>query len=221
MNPEPRLRLFTRAPLPGSVKTRLSPFLTEAAAAELCRAFLLDLAVRFHPSHRFEVWFTPGGSRRVLAELLPPEIPLLPQPEGDLGDRLAAALEDAAPDAPVLIIGSDAPDLPGQILTEALEALAEHDIALSPAADGGFVMIASRSPLPPGLLAGLPWSEETVLAELESAVSRSRLSSARVTGWSDVDTPADLLALAHRLAVDPSPCPHTARFLQSLPQIAW
>ena len=48
----------------------------------------------------------------------------------------------------VVLIGADSPDLPAAILTEAFEALGEHNAVLGPAADGGYYLIGLARRLP-------------------------------------------------------------------------
>ena len=88
------------------------------------------------------------------------------QGEGDLGARMARALERArcARTARALLIGTDAP---------ALDALAhgagrarrwrDHDAVFVPALDGGYALVGLRRPAP-ALFAGMAWSTPQVMA---------------------------------------------------------
>ena len=76
------------------------------------------------------------------------ETDLLAQSEGDLGLRLTAAFESVFSRGlgPVLALGADSPDLPLEIIARALDALraGQCDVALGPAADGGYTLIGLR-----------------------------------------------------------------------------
>lgn len=76
-----------------------------------------------------------------------------PQGEGDLGSRLENALRRAlAGGKPAaIVIGTDSPDLPAELLDAARAALKDADAVLGPSADGGFYLIGLRS-CPEGLL---------------------------------------------------------------------
>src|SRR5207248_702384 len=79
------------------------------------------------------------------AEALRPLAPaarFVAQTDGDLGARIRGALADALErSAAAVLIGSDTPDLPRQLIDEAFEALETCDAVLGPACDGGFYLI--------------------------------------------------------------------------------
>ena len=95
--------------------------------------------------------YTPIGSETALLSLLPEGFLLLPQVEGDFGERLFHGIDvllrfhDG-----VLLVNSDSPTLPVEILRAAVEAVREGDnVVLSPAADGGYTLIAVAVAPPP------------------------------------------------------------------------
>ena len=68
-----------------------------------------------------------------------------PQPPGDLGQRMARAVEAGVQlGLPVLLIGTDCPQLTAQLLRQAAEGLARHDSVMFPARDGGYVLLGLR-----------------------------------------------------------------------------
>ncbi len=112
----------------------------------------------------------------------------------DLGRKMAHALHQQHQDyAQVILIGSDAPVIDAAHLYSAIEALRAHDIAITPAEDGGFVLIASRhgSVWRNDLFDAVTWS---CAQTLEQALSCLHALQVRVTMlntlW-DVDTLAD------------------------------
>jgi rSAM/selenodomain-associated transferase 1 len=200
--------------------------LTAAQAAELHAAFLGDLLDRLRP----------GSFELRLAWALEPheEIPGMPEgPLGgvrqrgaDLGERLYVALAEAAEEgATVAAVGSDHPTLPLELVHRAFEAVAAGaDIALGPAEDGGYYLIAVR----PGALSrrlfdGIAWSTEQVLAQTLERCRELGLEVAMLPMAADVDTPDDLRRLATRLAEGPQgSCPRTRQLLtawQLLPSV--
>ena len=99
---------------------------------------------------------------------------------------------------------------------EAFAALAAGaDVALGPAHDGGYYLIAlRREALSPRLFAGVPWSTETVLAHTLARCAELGLVTALLPPESDVDTPADLARLAAALLDSHTPgCPRTRTLL--------
>ena len=110
-----------------------------------------------------------------------------PQPEGDLGARMLAAIGER----PTLVIGTDCPALTPAHLQEAAVALTRADVVLIPAADGGYVLIGARKPQP-ALFDNMAWGTDTVLAETRARVAALGLACIELDPLWDVDTESDL-----------------------------
>ena len=94
------LTVMTKAPRPGSVKTRLCPPLTAEDAAELNVCFLRDTAESLAVVAAITdgkaaglVAYTPVGEEGLFEGLLPPGFALLPQRGHGFGERLAPRRE--------------------------------------------------------------------------------------------------------------------------------
>lgn len=198
-NHGPALGVFAKQPLPGRVKTRLSPALRPDEASALYKVALQETVSRFAAGPAKLVLCCAG--RRAWFARNYPSVPLLPQGRGDLGVRLArvTAALFAAGGSPVAVAGSDSPDLPLELIREAFAALTTADLAAIPCCDGGFALLALRCPAP-GLFAGLPWSTPTVLAALQGRAAGLGLRFAIVGAWDDLD---DLASLHRLLARSP------------------
>jgi rSAM/selenodomain-associated transferase 1 len=109
------------------------------------------------------------------------------QAEGDLTARLLPF----AARAPVVFFGADTPDLALAHVDAAVEALASHPVAIGPAEDGGYYLIAMREPLPE-LLTDMPWSTAEVLPETLRRLDRLGIAPALLEGLADCDRPEDL-----------------------------
>jgi rSAM/selenodomain-associated transferase 1 len=209
------LLLFTKPAIPGRVKTRLFAALSPERAAELHAAFLDDLCERLAGRGGFALrlaWALEAGE-----EPPPSPLPALRQRGGDLGERLFAALSEAAAEHPLVgAVGSDHPELPLARVEEAFAALAAGaQVVLGPAADGGYYLIAvRREALAARLFADVPWSTGAVLARTLERCRELGLRTVLLPVAADVDTPADLarLVLALRDSATP-PCPRTAALL--------
>lgn len=158
--------VFVKAPVPGRVKTRLSPPFSPEQAAALYRAFAADslaaagaaMGARAVVAYeRHEDWPEPSW----LGEPVPE---WFPQEGADLGRRLAAATGKAFVDGAerVVVVGSDAPHLPPAFIEEAFARLAAAPVVLGPARDGGYYLVGLREPAP-SLFDDIPWSTEKVL----------------------------------------------------------
>ena len=213
MSASRRLLLFTKPALEGRVKTRLIGDLTAGQAAALHAAFLEDLLDRLR-----------GGDFELrLAWALDPgeEIPCGPLPgirqEGEgLGDRLYGALSAAAAEAgAVMALGSDHPTLPLAIVHCAFGLVESGaDVALGPAEDGGYYLIALRAgAVSPRLFEEIAWSTGEVLAATLDRCRELELRVELLPEASDVDTPEDLRRLASRMIEDDLGCPRTRALL--------
>jgi glycosyltransferase A (GT-A) superfamily protein (DUF2064 family) len=95
----------------------------------------------------------------------PAHLPRRPQGAGDLGARMARALGDPPP-GPVVIIGTDIPDLTAGHIERAFRVLEANHMVFGPSPDGGFWLIgARRRALPRELFRAVRWSSEHALAD--------------------------------------------------------
>lgn len=190
-----RLGILAKAPVPGTVKTRLCPPLQPHECA-LFHALAVRDTVATLQAFRPVIFYSgdPGFFRRHC-----PGSILIPQPAGDLGVRLDQALRqlfDLGARCAALI-GSDSPDLPPTLVGSALQTLDTADVCTIPARDGGYVLIGARRPQPE-LFTGMPWSTPAVLAATRERCAAHGLCLAEIGLWEDVDEIAGLARLAAR-----------------------
>ena len=190
------LLIFARRPQAGQVKTRLSPPLPPADAAELYRCMLHDTLNRTRSLagiDRFVCYVDDDGAEAYFRDAAP-DCRLLSQNGTDLGERMAEAfrhLFETGYDR-AAIIGSDSPDLPMRFVTESLAHLASGaDAVYVPSGDGGFCLLALRK-LHGNLFEGIAWSTEKVLEMSLERAANAGLRVELLPVWHDVDTIADL-----------------------------
>ncbi len=196
--------LFAKHPQPGRVKTRLAEDLGKDSAADLYAAFLDDLLQRFRATgDRRVVGFAPNEteSRQYFQQRCGNHFALWPQPDGDLGMRMAAFFADAFANgaARVVLIGSDSPTLPWEIVQQAFHRLAESACVIGPATDGGYYLIGMRR-LIPELFRDIAWSKPGVLQQTVTRLQEARLLPSVLPVWYDVDSLDDLQFLRGHLA---------------------
>jgi hypothetical protein len=92
-----------------------------------------------------------------------------------------------------VIIGSDCPDLTGDLILKAFIALETHEFVIGPARDGGYYLLGMRQPTP-ALFAGKRWSTDSVLAETLETIRQLGGRGYLLPVLSDVDEVADLPA---------------------------
>ena len=212
-----------KAPIAGEAKTRLVPPLSADAAAALYRGFLLDtlhLATSLDWEHIALIH--PAGHADLLRPLAN-GVNLVEQPGEGLGRALAYAFEsrlDDAGNSTAVLIGSDNPTLPAQLVQSAQAALeAGSDLVLGPTVDGGYYLIGMRRHHP-ALFERIDWSTSRVLRQTLERAADLRLSVRTVGEWYDVDEPADLERLQRELAgAPPSVAPNTRRALLVMPGV--
>lgn len=209
--------VMAKAPVPGRVKTRLSPPLTAEQAARLAAAFLEDTWAAATALPGARVLLAHAGDRASFPASLA-DAPGFPQdPDPDLGARIeAVARAGLERGSPVLVIGGDLPGLETAALAAAEAALEQHQAVLGPSPrDGGFYLIGVHR-CQAGLLAGLPWSRPDTFEACRARLVERGLAPALVQSHDDVDDAADLEALAAALAAGTITAPATAAALRAL-----
>jgi rSAM/selenodomain-associated transferase 1 len=185
--------IICKTPIAGQSKTRLSPPLRPEECAEISACFIQDLAATIEHLSANSVSpyavYTPPGSEAALRRLLPATFGLLPQGEGDLGERLFQGMVDllAVGHAGAILINSDSPTLPPNLLRAAVSALeAGNPLVISPAFDGGYTLIGLTQPRH-RLFEEIAWSTETVFRCTLERAAELGLRPVVLDGWYDID----------------------------------
>ena len=196
--PAPTLLVLAKSPVPGRVKTRLSPACSPEQAAALAEAALADTLETLGR--------VPAGRRILVLEgapgrWLPPGWEVFPQAGGGLDARLAHAFAAVAGEVPALLVGMDTPQLSARTLAEALSPAARTgvDAWFGPAADGGFWTLGLARPdagLARRLLLGVPMSTGSTGAVLRGRLAAEGLRVASLPLLTDVDTVAEAAEVA-------------------------
>jgi rSAM/selenodomain-associated transferase 1 len=218
----PGVIVFAREPIPGQTKTRLIARLGARNAAVLADAFLRDALCKASRVGPIIIAATSGGQAngayfRRLARRFNAD--LIDQGSGSLGLRMERALEPYIARGAILI-GTDTPSLPGELLARGSALLRRAKVVLGPSLDGGYYLIGVRGTLPP-VFRGIRWSSSSVLKETVARLRRDHVRYLLAPTWYDVDRWGDLLLLIEhlrRMAAShlPSPCPATTRVLSRL-----
>jgi rSAM/selenodomain-associated transferase 1 len=218
---------MTKAPVPGKVKTRLTPPLTPEESAGLNKCFLRDLACAIEaasmktPARGVGV-YTPLGSEEVYAGILPDDFLLLPQRGDDFGERLIFAAEDMfrVGFKFVCLINSDSPTVAGSSFAEAAHVLAQPGdrVVLGPSDDGGYYLIGCKT-LQRRLFQEIEWSTERVFEQTMARTKELGLEAHLLPSGFDVDDRATLQRLCQELLgknARPEEAPNTRQFLEEI-----
>lgn len=208
MNTSFHIAVFAKAPVAGSVKTRLIPLLGEEGAVAAQRAMTLrtlKTACGVAPT-QVSLWTTGASDHPFFAECANRhDLILRRQCEGDLGKRMSDCLQRLLRHhSAVLLIGTDCPAFRVDDLRAAAHSLQlGRRMVFTPAEDGGYVLVGAiaertrdmRSSVLARAFETIDWGTSHVMAQ-----TRRRLSA---LGWKsgedwqelpalwDVDTPDD------------------------------
>jgi uncharacterized protein len=184
------IAIFAKMPQPGAVKTRLMPALgAEGAAALQARLIERTLATaRAVADASVCLWLAGPSAGFAIA----PGQRWEAQQGADLGARMAHAfLVTLVRARACVLIGTDCPALQPAHLARAFTELEGNDVVVIPAEDGGYVLIALKSPQPQ-LFEAIEWGGPTVMQATRARIDASGLRAATLPALPDLDTPADL-----------------------------
>lgn len=191
------LVIMARAPRLGVGKRRLAQDVGALAAWRFQRRMLRQVLRRLGGDPRWTTWLavTPDQAAHKAAHW-PGRTRVIPQGAGGLGARMERLL-CTRPPGPVVVVGSDIPDLSAAHVAQAFRALGRNDWVFGPAADGGYWLVGARRRRAPWrTFDAVRWSSRHALAD-----SLANLKGARVAlleELHDVDTGADLVRLKRR-----------------------
>ena len=187
----PALLVIAKEPVPGRVKTRLTPPCTPEQAASLARAAIEDTLAAALAVER--------EARRVLVldgepgDWIPDGFEVIAQRGDGLAERLAAAFEDAG--SPAFLVGMDTPQVTPELLEAGLDAVLADDAVFGAALDGGYWGIGLRE-ADARAFDGVPMSEDNTGAVQLARLAILGLRTAILPPLRDIDTIEDARAVA-------------------------
>lgn len=187
------LNIFAKAPIPGTVKTRMSPPLSPAQCLRLHEALLNHTLARMRPLMASGVEASlclTGTLEEALEQAARMEargFEVDVQRGAHLGERLSHALTARFNQgfSKVVFVGTDCPELGAKTVRDAIRALSRQEVVIGPAQDGGYYLIGFAACLPE-ILQGIPWGTAAVR---ETTLDRLRR---RGVGWKLLERQADL-----------------------------
>ncbi|GAX60316.1 hypothetical protein SCALIN_C10_0076 [Candidatus Scalindua japonica] len=187
--------IFAKGPIPGKVKTRLTPILSPPAAAELYKAFIADIVSNTHKlkCNQVTIAFTPPNAEATLQGICGKSVNYLQQEGHNLGERMKNAFKHSFDKGSkrTVIIGTDSPTLPLTYIRDAFEALKKVPVTIGPTFDGGYYLIG-LSEQNDSIFEGVDWSTSTVFSQTLSRIQEISKPLYVLPPWYDVDTPDNL-----------------------------
>jgi len=191
--------MFVKSPEIGMVKSRLAASVGDDFALDLYKCFVSDMMEMLSRSeYPLIIFFHPPESRQKIVQWLGDTHILLPQIGDNLGERMKNAFRTVFSQhlGSALLIGSDSPDLPSQIIDEALTSLRDHDTVVGPSYDGGYYLIGFRADtFLPQVFDRIPWSTSEVFLQTTDVLKKAGHRVHVLPVWRDVDTFDDLKSL--------------------------
>lgn len=183
--------LFAKAPVEGKVNTRLIPDIGVKAATKLQHDLIHDRLTMLTSASLCEVhlmcapdqhseYFLQCGQKYPVA--------LYDQTGADLGERIYDGIRRALCDYKYcVVIGTDAPSLEIDVITQVLDRLHEGaEVVVVPAEDGGYVCIAMRNAYD-FLFQGISWGSAEVMQQTRDKLNDARISFVELPACWDVD----------------------------------
>ena len=185
------LIIFIKNPRRGFVKTRLARTVGDAEALRIyhilldkTRAAAQDVRAerRLYYSDfidRDDRWPEPDFLKKV-------------QQGNDLGERMEAAFRETfdAGAGKAVIVGSDCPQLSGELLQTAFDRLDEADFVLGPTPDGGYYLLGMKQ-LEPRVFHGIEWSTDSVCERTLEKIAATDSTCTLLPMLGDIDTEDD------------------------------
>ena len=213
------LLIFVRAPEKGTVKTRMARTIGDEAALALYDCFVSDtLGLATRAGYPFVVCVHRLEARSAIAGWLGDHVRSVPQEGRDLGERMERALSDALSGARrVVLMGSDSPGLPVEVLHEAFACLETYDAVIGPSVDGGYYLIGFSSAASfPAPFESIGWGGADVFRSTMEILREKHVSVHLLRPWKDLDEYDDLEAFYASHHELPSDSPRTIDFLRGL-----
>ncbi len=167
------LLIFAKPPRMGLAKTRLATAIGATHAQRInryCHTKTMQAAL----SPRWKSYLCIAPDKDILSptgNLWPANFVRQAQGQGDLGQRLSLAFR-SAPKGPVIVIGTDAPDICKSDIHFAFNSLKKHDAVFGPADDGGFWLFGASTQLRRQALHFNPvrWSSQYALEDMRQTL---------------------------------------------------
>ena len=175
MRQQNHLVVFVKDPRIGRVKSRLAADIGRVAAWAFYRRTLTKILSTLERPSQWNCWLavTPDTATNA-TYFAPKNWRRKGQKAGDLGQRMGRIMK-VMPPGPVVIIGTDIPEISPRHITKAFKALDSNDGVFGPADDGGYWLVGlRRRPKVIDLFQNVRWSTNHALADTRANLPRRR-----------------------------------------------
>jgi len=196
------LLIFIRNPMIGKVKKRLLKDFDRIFITVLYKQFIIDLLSTIKKLNiEFKICFYPPDSEKNIISLFGNNYHYIPQKGNNLGERMKNSFDRVFKEGyrKVVLIGSDMPDLPGDLILKSFDFLQLNDVVIGPSRDGGYYLIGfNKDSFNTLIFQDIMWSIESVFKDTMKILNKLKLTVHILPEWNDIDTIDDLHELYHR-----------------------
>ncbi len=184
------LVVMVKEPKAGAVKTRLGARVGAATAAAFYRQMTSATLRAVARDPRWTTVLAVSPDNAMKASVWPPDLPTVAQGQGSLGDRFDRIMRTMPP-GPVIIIGTDIPDIRADDIADAFGQLGSEDAVFGPSPDGGYWLVGlRRRPAVLRIFGNVRWSSQWTLQD--TLANLTGHCTGYVVERDDIDTVEDL-----------------------------
>ncbi|WP_371396971.1 DUF2064 domain-containing protein [Fretibacter rubidus] len=160
--------IMAKAPIMGRAKTRLAADIGLVHAHRLYK-MMMSRVIRGVQDPRWDTVLAVTPAPMMHNVPMWQGVPQMPQTSGSLTPRLQAVFDMKGP---VVVIGTDCPDVSRTDIADAFKAIKRGHAVLGPADDGGFWLIGLHGPARADLFDNVRWSHSQTMADMAARFSR-------------------------------------------------
>lgn len=217
-----KIIIFTKAPITNLAKTRLATLFNYSKAAKLSEAFLKETIALINSMQvhivKF-IYFFPEDFFEYFKSIAGNSWNILVQKGSDLGEKLFNVFKeqsinnknnndniggdvDSNCNNKIILIGSDIPTLPANLIQRAISELDKCEIVIGPAYDGGFYLLGAKK-ISRKIFSNVRWSTIYTLSDLLANVNKLKINYTLLPEWYDIDDVKGLKMLKKTLKLIP------------------
>ena len=184
---------FVKAPVKGTVKTRLQKDISQERTLKIYKSFIekiLSECISLHGVDRY-LGCAPSDEHAYLQKVSKEyRLPTFNQRGNTLGLKIVNAFRDYFKQgySRIVLIGSDSPTMPKEFIEQAFHELQSKDFVVGPCCDGGMYLVGAKKTIEPKIFHRIPWDTSDVLNMVLSKLYRYNINFSLLPFWYDVDT---------------------------------
>jgi rSAM/selenodomain-associated transferase 1 len=188
---------FAKAPIPGTVKTRLQADIGAKRAVKIYKSFVngvLTECSRLKGIDRF-LGCTPTQEDGYLSDLAYEyKLKTFDQEGKTLGRRIHNAFKHCSAKgySDIVLIGSDSPSIPADFIKQAFNELKKNDFVIGPCFDNGMYLIAAKSTRIDEIFRTIKIDTGKDVNGILKKIAKTKIKLSMLPFWYDIDDIEDL-----------------------------